>query len=869
MTTSARPSGKFHLAGEAGFQFALNYVKIIVIILSRKIVMPINSTELEKKHKSDHKLLMIEVPQENEQKPQAAEAMFSALHGIFKEHLSFEVVSESKFIRFYVYTPDSLKDFVESQIYAQYPSVEINEVPDYTENIEKESHWAFCEFEMSKDDFFPIKTFLNFDVDPIAAITAPLSKVAEGEKVWMEILVKPAKEGWQDEGMEYVQAVKAGKDLKAGFGKKFARFLGELWDTATAYQSESKSSEAPDLPGPVQEALKGIELKVTKLGFETKIRILSISDKPEKAEHRLMQAAAAFQQFSMINLNSFKKGPISVDKSQDLEIYKSRHFDHGYIFNVEELASIFHLPNLTVKTPTIVWARAKKGEPPSNLPIKGEIPQDNLTVFAKTNFRHLTKDFGLKLSDRRMHTYLIGKTGTGKTNTLESMALDDIKEGRGLAVVDPHGDFVDFVLDRIPPHRINDVILFDPSDFENPIGFNLLENVDPDARNVVASGLIGIFKKIWGDISWGPRLEYILRNTILSLIAYPDSTMLGIMRILVDKRFRTKVINKVDDPILKDFWLNEFERYDPKFRTEAIAPIQNKVGQFLSSTTIRNIVGQPRSSFDLKQIMDKKKILLVSLPVGKIGEDNSALLGAMMITKIQLTSMERAHVAEEKRVDFYLYVDEFQNFATEAFATILSEARKYHLNITLANQYIAQMPEEVRDAVFGNIGTIISFRVGAQDSPFLAKEYAPVFEENDLVNLDKYNIYLKMSIDGVTCPAFSAITLPPSIVTTSNKEKVVKLSQERYTKPREFVEEKIAGWIEEVSGGLAATDETTRERRKEPKKVEIKEVKVGDRVFGNFVDNNGRNWYALIRTEKTVTPDIKPLEEGKVVKLKE
>jgi hypothetical protein len=446
--------------------------------------------------------------------------------------------------------------------------------------------------------------------------------------------------------------------------------------------------------------------------------------------------------------------------------------------------------------------------------------------------------------------YLIGKTGTGKTTMLENMVLDDMKEGRGLAVVDPHGDFIDFVLDRVPSYRINDIVLFDPSDFEYPVGFNLLERVDPDARNIVASGLIGIFKKIWGDISWGPRLEYILRNVILSLMAFPDSTMLGIMKILVDKKYRDKVLAKVEDPVLRDFWLTEYEKYDPKFRTEAIAPIQNKVGQFLSSTTIRNIVGQPHSSFDLKEIMDKKKILLVSLPIGKIGEDNSALLGAMMITKIQLTAMERANIPEEKRTDFYLYVDEFQNFATEAFATILSEARKYHLNIILANQYIAQMPEEVRDAVFGNIGTIISFRVGAQDAPFLAKEYAPIFEENDLVNLDKYNIYIKMSIDGVTCPAFSAITLPPNPGVTNNREKVIRLSRERYSRPRTFVETKIGEWMKEVGGMTVA---------KEAKKIE-KETE-----FESFVDNKGRRWY--IKKSGT-QPDSKLKSQGKKVEEK-
>jgi len=840
---------------------------------------------------SIYKLLLIEVPQENEQKPEAAEAMFSALHGIFQEHLSFEIVSESKFIRFYVYTPNTLKDFVESQIYAQYPTVEIKEVADYTENIEKGSHWAFCELELSKPDYFPIKTFPNFEVDPIAAITAPLSKVSEGEKVWIEILIKPERGEWQNKGISYVQAVKSGQTSSFSLGKSLVSLLQDLWNAASPPATPSASKEAaPEISAPLEEALKGIETKVTKLGFQTKIRILSISNTAEKAKHRLLQAAASFQQFSTINLNSFKNGPILVDDPQSLKIYKKRMFEKGYIFNVEELASIFHLPNVAVKTPTIVWARAKKGEPPSNLPIKGEIPEENLTVFAKTNFRHMLKEFGIKLPDRRLHMYLIGKTGTGKTTMLQNMVLDDMKEGRGLAVVDPHGDFIEFILNRVPSYRINDVLLFDPSDFENPIGFNLLENVDPDARNIVASGLIGIFKKIWGDVSWGPRLEYILRNAILSLMAYKDSTLLGIMKILVDKNYRSKVVAKLTDPVLRDFWLNEFEKYDPKFRTEAIAPIQNKVGQFLSSPTVRNIVGQPKSSFNLKEMMDNRKILLISLPMGKIGEDNSALLGAMMITKMQLQAMERASVPEEKRTDFYLYVDEFQNFATEAFATILSEARKYHLNLILANQYVAQMPEPVRDAVFGNIGTLVSFRVGAQDAAFLATEFEPIFNVNDLVNLDKYNIYLKMSIDGVTCPAFSATTLPPSQNITQSKEKIIRLSRERYSKPREFVEQKISEWIEVIGGEKGVMKKGEKEKKED--KVKVKKDGF-EETFECFVDKAGKKWYMLVKREKQKTEsnatsssspttqadttksspknkpeDLKILEEGKVVEVK-
>lgn len=432
---------------------------------------------------------------------------------------------------------------------------------------------------------------------------------------------------------------------------------------------------------------------------------------------------------------------------------------------------------------------------------------DEITIFAKTNFRNQEKRFGIKVDDRRRHMYLIGKTGMGKTTVLENMVIEDIRAGRGLALVDPHGDLVEKIIDYIPSYRINDVVYINPADVDYPVGFNVLENVDPTQRHLVASGLMGVFTKIWAGV-WSARMEYILNNCILALLEYPGSTMLGIGRILVDKNYRRKVVAKITDPIVKSFWMDEFAAYNVNFRNEAIAPIQNKVGQFLSSSIIRNIVGQPKSTIDLREIMDKKKILFLNFAKGRIGEDNSALLGAMMITRLQLAAMSRVDVLEEEREDFYLYVDEFQNFATESFASILSEARKYRLNLIIAHQYIEQLDEEVRAAVFGNVGTLMCFRVGAADSEFLAKEFFPTFTEDDLVNLTKYNVYMKLMIDGVASEPFSAVTLPPLENRTNNREKIIKVSRERYSEPREVVEEKILRWtgIEEMDQALAEED---------------------------------------------------------------
>lgn len=458
----------------------------------------------------------------------------------------------------------------------------------------------------------------------------------------------------------------------------------------------------------------------------------------------------------------------------------------------------------------------------------------SVTIIGKTNFRNREQLFGIKDADRRRHVYVIGKTGTGKSTLLENMAIQDIRNGKGVAVVDPHGDLAERILDFVPKQRINDVLYFNPADFEWPVAFNLLENVSPQKRHLLASGLVGVFKKIWAD-SWGPRLEYLLRNIILSLLEYPGATLLGVMRIITDSHYRNKVVAKVTDPVIKSFWIDEYSKYNQNFQVEAVSPIQNKVGQFLSSSLIRNIVGQTKSSFDIRKIMDEGKILIMNLSKGRIGEDNSALLGAMMVTKIQLAAMERVDMAEDKRRDFYLYVDEFQNFATESFANILSEARKYRLNLTLAHQYIDQLDANrnnkvVRDAVFGNVGTLIAFRVGAEDAEALEPEFEPEVSASDLVNLSNYNIYLKLTIDGVTSDAFSAVTLPPFQTSgPSFRDKIIQVSRNYYGKPRKEVEDKIAKW----SGVVAeASDQKARAKVQtsspKPKSKDSKVEPTGD-----------------------------------------
>ncbi len=422
-----------------------------------------------------------------------------------------------------------------------------------------------------------------------------------------------------------------------------------------------------------------------------------------------------------------------------------------------------------------------------------------INFFAKTNFRNQQVPFGIKPDDRRRHMYVIGKTGMGKTTMMENMVIQDIRNGNGVCFIDPHGDSTRKILDFIPPSRINDVVYFDPSDLDHPIAFNILESVETRYKHLVASGLMGVFTKIWASM-WSSRMEYILNNTILALLDSPGNTMLGIVRMYVDKKYRKRIVDNIKDPMVKAFWIEEFANYAEKYRTEAVAPIQNKVGQFLSSAVIRNIVGQPKSTIDLRDIMDNNKILLLDLSKGKVGEDNSALLGAMIVTKLQLAALSRVDIPEEERKDFYLYVDEFQNFVTDSFATILSEARKYRLNLTVGHQYIGQLTPDnnpkVRDAVFGNVGTMVVFRVGAADAEYLETEFEPTFTPNDIVNLPKYHIILKLMINGIASDPFTAVTMPVNEDwRVGDADKVIKVSRERYAKPREQVEDKIQRWM--------------------------------------------------------------------------
>lgn len=767
-----------------------------------------NYQQLNEFISSDNVLLILEIPKTNDKKELAAEQLFASLHGILRdkrelklsrgaqEHLSFEVASVNGQIRFYVWTPRSLQSFVEGQIYAQYPTVQIHQASeDYTEHERDHSVTYTTEMTLTASEFLPIKTFQTFEVDPLAGITGTLAKLeSTGEELWIQVLAKPVEDSWQIEADHWISRLREGSaSILPSVGGSM-RWLGGLFAALWRPPEEGLAGgKGPEISERNKTRIAEAEKKATKLGYEVKIRLAYLGENQTNAKLRMQALVGTFKQFNSTNLNGFK--PIKAAYGKEfLEKYRRRaFFGEGFILNIEELASVFHLPHTNVETPNIVWASAKTAEPPSKLPVLtgSDTNDDQISAFGVTNFRGINHQFGMLRYDRSRHVYIIGQTGAGKSGLLELFALSDIFHNQGYAIIDPHGDFAINNMKFIPGSRLNDVVYFNPADTAYPLGFNPLEVTNPNQKTNISSEVIGVLKRMFGE-SWGPRLEYILRYTILALLDRPETTMLDITRMLTDKTFRKETLGYCRDTVVLQFWNVEFASWNDKFVAEAVAPVLNKVGAFTANPIIRNIIGQPKSTFNIRQIMDEGKILIVNLSKGLIGEDNAAILGSFLVTKIQLAAMSRSDIPDIRdRRPFYLYVDEFQNFATDSFATILSEARKYGLNLTVANQYISQMNETVRDAVFGNVGTMISFRVSADDAPILAKQFEPNFEAVDLLQMHNRNFVINMVIGGEKTPAFSARTLelPPS--QADNTLHIIEHSRRMYSRSREDVEKEI------------------------------------------------------------------------------
>ena len=726
----------------------------------------------------DSILLTVAVPRGNEIKIDAMEQLFASLYSIkkggFKQKLSvqptisFEIVGKKEDIRFYVWTPKALKDLVEKQIHGAYPDAEVVEVEEYNIFSEK-GKVAYKSLQLSKNNFYPVKTFKELPTDPMAALTSALAKMGDGEAAAIQILISPQDSSWQKEGRGFISDTK-----KQESDPEKAKF------TTSA------------------KTLEAIESKIGKSGFETSIRIVVVSATSEMAKTHLSNISAAFEQFSG-EFNGFKSRKIR-SKGAFMEDFLYRYQpmfhvfgNHSSILNSEELATVYHFPNKQVTTPHIHWLYSKTAPAPS------EIPTEGLYLGVST-YRGLRRPIHIGDEDRMRHIYIIGKTGTGKSELLKEMILQDIKAGKGICFMDPHGQAIDDLLKLIPPERAEDVIYFNPSDTERPLGMNLLEARTEDEKHFAATSVINLMYKLFDPYKTGivgPRFEHGIRNAMLTVMAEPGNTFVELMRAMTDSRYVQELLPRVTDPIIRRYWTDQIAQTSDFHKSEVLDYTVSKFGRFVTNKLIRNIIGQSQSSFDMRKVMDEGKILLINLAKGPLGEENSNFLGLILVPRVLMAAMSRVDMEMDKRRDFYFYVDEFQNFATPDFAVILSEARKYRLGLCVANQFIGQVEEEVKNAVFGNVGTIVAYRVGVSDAGYLAHEFNPVFGEDDLLNVERYHAFVKTIVNNEPVPPFSIDTTKDlSKVKSMENPRVAEIIKEmsrlKYGRDEKLVEAEIA-----------------------------------------------------------------------------
>jgi len=724
----------------------------------------------------DSVLLEVSLPRDNEIKIDAAEQLFASFaslkgpSGIFGatkvgDSLTFEIVAKPQDIRFYVGVPRKLQDMVEKQINGAYPDANVAEVEDY--NIfENEGKIAFAGLTLKKESFKPIKIYKDFAIDPLSSLTSTLGKMQEGEAAAIQLLITAGGDVWKKAGKEYISSQKK----------------QESNPETAKYSTDAKELEA-------------IDQKISKPGFTTFIRVVVTSSTKESAEAHLSNIEGAFTKYSSA-YNSFTTDKPKFFNSLFMVDFIYRYIPlltKGVVLTTEELATLFHFPNKSVESPYIHWLSARTAPAPANIPTEG-------LYIGKSFFRGQEKPVHIGLDDRRRHMYIIGKTGVGKTEFLKDMIMQDIRGGKGVAVIDPHGDLIEDILKLIPPQRAEDVILFDPSDTERPMGLNMLEADTEDQKHFVTSSIINLMYKLYDPQKTGiigPRFEHSVRNAMLTVMVEKGNTFVEVVRALTDMSYVQELLPKLDDPMVRRYWTDQIAQTSDFHKSEVLDYIVSKFGRFVTNKMMRNIIGQSESAFNFRQVMDEQKILLISLNKGRIGEENSSFLGLILVPKILVAAMSRQDIPQDQRKDFFLYVDEFQNFATPDFAQILSEARKYRLNLTVANQFIGQIDEDVKNAIFGNVGTIASFRVGVTDANYLQHEFQPKFNEGDLINVERYHAYVKTLVGGEPTTPFSLdltrdIEAERKLENPRVAELVKELSRLKYGKPRNLIEQEIA-----------------------------------------------------------------------------
>lgn len=720
-----------------------------------------------------------------------------------QDHISMEIVAKDGKIFFYIGCPKRVAKLVEKNILAQHPHAQIEIANDFVIFPKKPLPVAFYNLGLTKKYFFPIKTYKNLEEDPINAITNSLSKLTEDETAGIQILIRPTHTIWRSGAEKVAYNIQQGKSGSYYTGSKatkatehFFKFLGNVGSTAMGKADADKNKNEyynpnnPHKMTPMQESqIKLLGEKTAKLGFEIQIKIATVAKTLEEAESNAKNIGASFSQFNAPDANGFfvKKAKRKAEEGVN---YALRLFGRGikYILNTEELASIYHLPNRFTDTPNIAWLLAKRAEPPSNLPAEG-------TIIGNSIYRGETKPVRVKDEDRLRHIYMIGKTGVGKTVLFENMILQDILAGKGVAYLDPNGDAAEWIMKRIPKERAEDVIYFNPADIERPMGLNMLEWKTTEQKDFLVQESIQMFYKLFDPGQTGivgPQFEHWMRNAALTLMAQPEcGTIIDIPRLFTDQDFEKECVLNVTDPVVKSFWEKQMAKTSDFHKSEMLNYFTSKFGRFMTNDMMRNILGQTKSAFDFREVMDGKKILICNLSKGLIGEINAFLLGMIIVSKLAMGAFSRQEMTEEERVPFYLYVDEFQNFITDVFATILSESRKYKLSLNITNQYIAQLDEKIRNAVIGNAGTLVSFRIGAADAEFLVKEFDPI-KMDDMTNIDKYNFYIKMLIDGAPTRPFNCLSIAPDQNENSKMgETVKKLSRLKYGRPVEVVDAEI------------------------------------------------------------------------------